>query len=94
MGQPADLAEVQRATMRLAMLERLLHPIRRLLLRIVAKSGFLCSVYYAACSSSFRREHRGVVCGRLPHTRRKHKDDGKGCHDRVYTLRWPVNPVR
>ena len=58
------------------MLERLLYDLRRFLLHIVAKSGFLCSLYYALCSDSFRREHRGVVCGRLRYMRQARSSSG------------------
>jgi nitroreductase len=54
------------------MLERLIHQIQRRILYLVARSGFLCSVYYTVCSGSFRREHRGVVCGRLKHMNEAH----------------------
>lgn len=47
--------------------ERIIRQIRRLILELVAKSGFLCSVYYAFRSGSFRREHRGVLYGGLKH---------------------------
>ena len=59
------------------MLERLIRQIRRLILELVAKSGFLCSVYYAFFSRSFRREHRGVLCGGLKHM--KEACDPSGC---------------
>ena len=62
--------------MRIAILERLLRPIRRLLLHVIANSGFLCSVYYAVCSGSFRREHRGVVCGRLNYMKQAQDPSG------------------
>ena len=75
-GQPAGFEDVQRATMRLAILERLLHPIRRLFLRIITRSGFLCSVYHAVCSGSFRREHRGVVCGCLKYMKQVRNPSG------------------
>jgi nitroreductase len=58
------------------MLERLLYQIRRSILDLVAKSEFLCSVYYALCSGSFRREHRGVVCGRLKYTKQARNPSG------------------
>ena len=43
--------------------------IQRFILGVASKSGFLCSVYYALCSASFWREHRGVIHGRLKHMR-------------------------
>ncbi|UCG33612.1 MAG: nitroreductase family protein [Phycisphaerales bacterium] len=58
------------------MLERLTLAIRRTVLHLVAKSGFLCSVYYAFCSSAFRREHRGAVCGRLKYMRQARNPSG------------------
>ena len=61
---------------RIAMLERLIYPIPRIILYLVAKSGFLCSVYYTLCSGSFRREHRGVVCGRLKYMRQARNPSG------------------
>ena len=64
------------------MLERLIYQIQRPLLYLVAKSGFLCSVYYALCSSSFRREHRGVVCGRL-----KYMEEARNPSGSQYLLR-------
>jgi nitroreductase len=48
-----------------AMLMRFMRQMQRLILDLIARSGFLCSVYYAMCSGSFRREQRGVVCARL-----------------------------
>jgi nitroreductase len=41
--------------------------IQRRVLDLVARSRLLCSVYYALCSGSFRREHRGALYGRLKH---------------------------
>ena len=58
------------------MFERLTPAIQRAVLHLVAKSGFLSSVYYAFCSGSFRREHRGVVCGRLKYMRQAHNPSG------------------
>ncbi|MHC4092561.1 MAG: nitroreductase family protein, partial [Planctomycetota bacterium] len=58
------------------MLERLICQVQRLMLHVVAKSAFLCSVYYAFCSSSFRREHRGVVHGRLKYIRQARNPSG------------------
>ncbi|UCC29323.1 MAG: nitroreductase family protein [Phycisphaerales bacterium] len=49
------------------MLERFVHQIQHFILYFASKSGFLCSVYYALCSASFWREHRGVAYGRLKH---------------------------
>ena len=51
------------------MLERLVHQVQHFILYFASKSGFLCSVYYALCSASFRREHRGVAYGRLKHVK-------------------------
>ena len=58
------------------MLERLTYQIRRAVLYIVVKSGFLCSVYYALCSRSFRREHRGVVYGCLKYVKQARNPSG------------------
>jgi len=58
------------------MLERLTNWIQRPILYLVANSGFLCSVYYALCSGSFRREHRGVVCGRLKYMKQARNPSG------------------
>ena len=58
------------------MLERLTCQIQRPLLQLVAKSEFLCSVYYALCSGSFRREHRAVVCGRLKYMKQARDPSG------------------
>jgi nitroreductase len=49
------------------MLMRFMRQMQRFILDLIKGSGLLCSVYYALCSGSFRREHRGVVCGRLRH---------------------------
>ena len=49
----------------IARLERLINQVQRPLLLAVSWSKFLCSVYYTFCSGSFRREHQGVVRGRL-----------------------------
>jgi nitroreductase len=38
------------------------------LFRLVARSEFLSSIYYIFFSGAFRREHRGVVYGRLKYT--------------------------
>ena len=70
------------------MLERLIYQIQRPILYLVAKSGFLCSVYYALCSGSFRREHRGVVCARLKYT--KQARNPSGCQ---YLLRRNIHLV-
>ncbi len=58
------------------MFERLICQIQRFTLDLVAKSGLLCSLYYALCSGSFRREHRGVVSGRLKHMKEARKPTG------------------
>ena len=58
------------------MFERLTRAIRRAALHLLAKSAFLCSVYYAFCSSSFRREQRAVVCGSLKYMRQAWNPSG------------------
>ena len=58
------------------MLEQLTHQIQRFTLDLVAESGLLCSLYYALCSGWFRREHRGVVCGRLKHMKEARNPSG------------------
>jgi nitroreductase len=58
------------------MLERWVRRIQHPILQLAAKSGFLCSVYYALCSGSFRREHRAVVCGRLKYLKQARNPSG------------------
>jgi nitroreductase len=59
-----------------SMLERLTYHMRRAVLCVMAKSAFLCSIYYAFCSTAFRREHHGVVCGRLKYMRQAQDPSG------------------
>lgn len=68
------------------MREQLIRHLQHLMLHVVAKSAFLCSAYYALCSTVFWREHRGVVCGRLKHIRQIR--DPAGCQ---YLLRRNVH---
>jgi nitroreductase len=70
------------------MLERLMRPVHSLALRVASKSGFLCALYYAFFSASFRREQRGVVHGRL--RRMRGAEDPISCR---YTLRRNIHLV-
>lgn len=69
-------------------LSRFVLPIKLIVLRLVARSGWTSTLYYAFASSAFRREHQAVLAGRV-----RYYDEHQSGESAIYLLRRNVHRI-